>query len=251
MGSGSRKLQCIGILALACFVPAAWAAAPDADQRIEAVQFAKDTNSITLSGNIKGSQYVDYKVRAGAGQTLTVTLKPGNPQNYFNINPPATEAALFIGSMSGNQAKRMLPNDGEYAVRVYLMRAAARRNETSSYTLTVALDGKALPALSAAKDAVIRGTPFHASANMACTRADNPQLKRCDGYVIRRGYDGTATLELRWPDGIKRTLLFTRMQPVASDSVDTLTFTRTGEVTVVSVGKNERFEVPDVLLTGG
>lgn len=251
MGRSGRMGQWIGALALGCAAQLVLAAAPDADRRVEAVQFAKDAKTATVTGTIKGHQYVDYTVRGGAGQTLTVALKPGNPQNYFNINPPATETSMFIGSTSGNQAKRILPNDGEYSVRVYLMRAAARRDETSSYTLTVGLDGRALPAVSAAKDALIRGTPFHASGNMACTRADNPQLKRCDGYVIRRGYDGTATLEVRWPDGLKRSVLFTRMQPVASDSVEPMTYTRTPDVTAVSIGKGERIEVPDALLTGG
>ena len=248
---GNWKFRGIAMLALAGLLPAAGVVAADGDQRIEVVRFAKDASSATLTGSIKGNQYVDYKVRAGAGQTLSVMLKSGNPQNYFNINPPGTETSMFIGSTSGHQAKRVLPNDGDYSIRVYLMRAAARRDETGSYTLTVSLDGKALPALSAAKDALIRGTPFHASGYMKCTRADNPQLKSCDGYVIRRGRDGTATLEVRWPDGIKRSVLFVRMQPTASDSTNTMTYTRTGEVTVVSIGNDERYEVPDVLLTGG
>lgn len=251
MSRSGRMLHWAGVLALACAAMTASAATTEPEHRVEAVQFPKDSSKAAISATLKGDQYVDYKVRAGAGQTLAVTLKGSNPQNYFNINPPGTETSMFIGNMSGSQFKRILPGDGEYVVRVYLMRAAARRNETSNYTLNVALEGKALPALSAAKDAVIRGTPFHASANMACTRQGNPQIRRCDGYVIRRGYDGTATLEVRWPDGLKRSVLFTRMQPVASDSVDTMTFTRTGEVIAVSIGKDERFEVPDVLLTGG
>jgi len=187
----------------------------------------------------------------GAGKTLVVTLKPSNLQNYFNVHSPGNEWAMFVGSTSGNQFKRILPGDGDYMVRVYLMRAAARRKESSTYVLNVELEGKALPALPAAKDAVIRGTPFHASATMVCARGDNPPVRSFDGYVIRRGYDGTATLEVRWPDGFKRSVLFTKLQPVASDSVDTVTFTRTGDVTKVSVGREERFEVPDALLTGG
>ena len=251
-GWGLAGLRYASALVLSGAAMAAFAATPESGHRVETVQFAKDSNKAAISGALKGDQYVDYKVRSGAGQTLTVTLKGSNLQNYFNIHPPGSaDIAMFIGSTSGNQFKRIAPTDGEYVVRVYLMRAAARRNETSDYTLNVALDGKALPALSAAKDALIRGTPFHASGNMACTRADNLQLKRCDGYVIRRGYDGTATLEVRWADGLKRSVLFTKLQPVASDSVNPMTYTRSGDVIAVSIGKDERFEVPDVLLTGG
>jgi len=46
-------------------------------------------------------------------------------------------------------------------------------------------------------------------------------------------------------------VLFTKLQPVASDSVNPMTYTRTGDVIAVNIGKDERFEVPDVLLTGG
>lgn len=35
-----------------------------------------------------------------------------------------------------------LPVDGDYTVRVYLMRSAARRNETAEYTLTVGITGQ-------------------------------------------------------------------------------------------------------------
>jgi len=248
MGVSRQVLRWTGALVLAGAAIATLAAETDPKHRVEPVRLAKDTGKAAISGVLKGDQYVDYRVRGGAGQTLVVTLKPSNLQNYFNIHSPGNESAMFIGSTSGNQFKRILPGDGEYSVRVYLMRAAARRNESSTYALNVALEGKALPA---AKDAVIRGTPFHASATMVCARGDNPQFRSCDGYVIRRGYDGTATLEVRWPDGFKRSVLFTKLQPVASDSVDTMTFTRAGEVTTVSVGREERFEVPDVLLTGG
>jgi len=35
--------------------------------------------------------------------------------------------------------------DGEYTIRVYLMRSAARRNEIANYTLTVGITGSAAP----------------------------------------------------------------------------------------------------------
>ncbi len=43
---------------------------------------------------------------------------------------------MFIGSTTGTTATVVLPDDGVYVVRVYLMRNASRRNETSNYTLT-------------------------------------------------------------------------------------------------------------------
>ena len=251
--AGALVLTGAAMAVAAATTPAApVAAVAPSSSRVETVQFAKGATTVAISGELKGDQYVDYRVRGGANQMLAVTLKASNLQNYFNILPPGSSGtAMFIGSTSGNQFKRILPTDGEFVVRVYLMRAAARRNEASNYTLNIALEGKALPPTSSAKDAVIRGTSFHASANTTCAKPSNPQVRHCDVYVIRRGYDGTATTEVQWPDGSKRSILFVKLQPVTTDSRDPMTYTRNGEVTVVNVGKDERVDIPDVLLTGG
>jgi hypothetical protein len=90
------------------------------------------TGSTLLTGQIKGEQTIDYILRAGAGQTLTVELKGSNPQNYVNVMAAGTDNALFIGSSSGNRFRGLLPSDGDVRLRVYLMRPAARRKETST-----------------------------------------------------------------------------------------------------------------------
>ena len=66
-----------------------------------------------------------------------VTFKPSNLSAYFNVLPPGSDEAMFIGSTSGNRFEAALPADGIYTIRVYLMRNAARRNETAQYTLQV------------------------------------------------------------------------------------------------------------------
>ena len=93
--------------------------------RKETVQFAKGSSEATIKGVLKGDQTVDYRVRAGAGQTLTVALKGSNAQNYFNVLPPGSaDVAMFVGQDGGGY-KGVLPTDGDYTVRVYLMRPAA------------------------------------------------------------------------------------------------------------------------------
>lgn len=224
---------------------------PDPDRRVETVTFAKGGNSNTLSGTIRGREYVDFEVAAGAGQRLAVTLKRGNAMNYFNIIAPGAGEALFIGSTSGRQARRMLVTDGVYTVRLYLMRAAARRNEHSDYELQIALDGKALPPLPASRDALVPGTPYHASASITCLREGSTTPLRCDANVIRRGYGGTGTVEVVWPGGSRRNILFVKLQAVASDSREPLTHVRQGDITVVNLGGEERVEIPDALVAGG
>ena len=69
--------------------------------------------------------------------------------------------------------------------------------------------------------------------------------------MIRRGRDGTATVEVRGANGTMRRVLFVKGAPVASDSPEDMTSTRQGELTTVRVGAGEQFEIPDALLSGG
>ncbi|NTV92922.1 MAG: hypothetical protein HGA72_06550 [Chlorobiaceae bacterium] len=218
--------------------------------RSEQVRFSPGASSAVIKGTLKGDGDVDYVVPAGAGQTLAVTLKKTNPQNYFNIIPPDGSMALFVGQ-SGNDFKGVLPGDGNYTVRVYLMRPAARRNETSNYTLTVSVTGKPLKATPASKDALIPGTPFHASTSIVCELSIDPKIRNCEAFVIRRGFDGTATVVAHWPDGMKRSILFVKGRPVTSDAQTLLTGTKKGRLTIVSIGTDERYEIPDELIFGG
>ncbi|MBL8421024.1 MAG: hypothetical protein JNK92_10340 [Dechloromonas sp.] len=224
----------------------------DPERRSERVHFAKGATATVIKGQIKGYQYVDYRLRAGAGQTLSVEMKTGNAANYFNILPPGSgDVAMFVGSMSGNRFSGVLPTDGDYAIRVYLMRNAARRNESARFALTLDVSGKALPATPAAEDALIPGTPFHASAKVVCTVPFAPKVKECDAFVIRRGFDGTATVEVRWGEGMKRRILFVRHEVVAADSTEAPVFERGSDFTIVRFGSDERFEIPEALVTGG
>jgi hypothetical protein len=205
-----------------------------------------------VEGRIQGDAFVDYRLRAAAGQTLSVNLTASNPQNYFNLNPPDSDRSMFVGSVAGNRFQGLLPADGTYTVRVYLMRPAARRGESSDYGLDFRVSGKPLAPVAAAIDALIPGTPFHASAQVSCSTSIVPSDRHCQAFVTRRGFDGTATVEVRWPDGTRRRLLFVKGKPVASDAPDPLTLQRRGDLSVVTVGSDlERYEIPDALVTGG
>lgn len=248
----NKRSHCLG-LAVAATLAVGWVGvtAAQTEGRIERIQFPHGANSTTISGEIKGYDYVDYRIHASAGQVMEVVLKPANPQNYFNINPPGTDTSMFIGSTTGSEFKAVLPSDGDYTVRVYLMRAAARRDEVGRYSLSVGVTGQALPPLSPTEDALIRGTPFHASAPVTCRQLADQKAGQCEAFVIRRGVDGSGTVEVRWADGGTRRILFVRGKPVSTDSPDALSAERRGETSVVKVGAGEQIEIPDALLTGG
>jgi hypothetical protein len=230
----------------------AGAARADADIRQEKVQFAKGASSAVIKGRLEGDAMVDYVVRAAAGQTLSVKLQRTNAQNYFNVMPPgSTGSAMFVGD-SGENYTGVLPADGDYIVRVYLMRPAARRGEISDYTLTVGASGKALAPIAASKDALVPGTSYHASAKIRCVPAFETTPRDCDALVIRRGFDGTATIDIPG-SAEKRSILFVKGKPTASNAqaIDALTSERKGDVTIVKLGASERYEIPDALVTGG
>jgi hypothetical protein len=227
-------------------------ASADPNRRSEPVQFTKGISSTVIKGQIKGDHYVDYQVRAGAGQTLSVEMKSSNASGYFNILAPGSgDVAMFVGSTSGNRFSGVLPADGDYAIRVYLMRNAARRNESAGYTSTISVTGQALAATPAVRDALIPGTPFHASAKVACAVPYDTKTKECEAFVIRRGFDGSATVEVRWGEGMKRRILFVKGKLVAADAVEPLALERRGDVSVVRFDGDEGFEIPDALVFGG
>jgi Periplasmic lysozyme inhibitor of I-type lysozyme len=101
------------------------------------LHFKPGQSGTTVKGKLKGSRTMDYQIHANAGQSMVVTLKSRNLSMYFNILPPASDSAIFVGSSSGDRFEGTLPADGLYTIRVYLMRNAARRNETAHYTLEV------------------------------------------------------------------------------------------------------------------
>lgn len=101
------------------------------------VRFPKGANGTVIGGMIKGYQFADYRLALKAGQTLTAVLKTSNLSNYFNVTAPGAAEAMHIGSTSGNRFESAVPVDGNYLIRVYLMRSAARRNETARYSLSL------------------------------------------------------------------------------------------------------------------
>jgi hypothetical protein len=115
------------------------------DIRTDRVRFQPGATGAAVEGSITGYEIVDYLLRARQGQSMNVSMTTDNTSNYFNVlQPDETDVALFTGSISGNRFAGILPETGDYRVRVYLMRNAARRNETAHYWLEMNItDGEA------------------------------------------------------------------------------------------------------------
>jgi len=218
------------------------------------IQFAKGTNSATIKGTIKGDQTVDYTLRAKAGQTMRVTLETKHDANYFNVLPPGSiDEALFVGSSGGNAWTGALPADGEYKVRIYLMRSAARRGETANYTLTVGITGAPHAAATnlgkvSASDAKVAGTPYHATGPLPC-RLGNDKPIQCEFGVIR-GKSGNAEVHITPPGGLKRVLTFMGGK-VTTNSGEKVKAVKKGYDWEVEVNDYEHYTVPEAVVSGG
>ena len=108
-----------------------------------------------------------------------------------------------------------------------------------------------LPALPASQDAKVAGTRFHATTQLPCKPPYGAAPTRCEAGVVRRGRDGTATVEIRGPNQLLRQILFVKGEPTASDATDPMTFAREGDSTMVKIGADERYTLPDALVRGG
>lgn len=185
------------LAALAC---TASYAAPDDAIRREALPFKPGASSVSIAGKIRGRQAVDYLLTASAGQSVRIDFKPGRGSAYFNVLPPgSTGEAIFVGSTSGNRFAGRLPEGGEYAIRVYLIRSAARRNASASYRLDVALlDGRGEPAVRGAFDRTLelQGIRFRVtSANEGSSNTLRviPSGLEIDNTAVEQRIDGTVT----------------------------------------------------------
>ncbi|TLD44628.1 MAG: hypothetical protein FAZ92_03110 [Accumulibacter sp.] len=241
-----------GIYEWAPLAPLSGAAArQDSERIVRPVQFGKGSNSTVIGARIVGRQYIDYELRAGAGQRMTVSLEGSNGATYFNLLPPAAhDAAMAIGEQIGNRFDGLLPDDGVYTVRVFLYRAAARRNEVSDFTLAIGVTGTPLRPVPAATDAVLPGTRHHARTTTPCEPLYS-QARSCEALVVRRGFDGTATVVLRWDGDRQRRILFVRGEPKAADTPQAMSCTRNERGWRVSFNGEEHFEIPEPLVYGG
>jgi hypothetical protein len=244
-----RRLLSALLLATLVTTPALLATPALSEIRKERVQFQQGKSGTTIQGTIKGEQIVDYLVNAKAGQSMTVNLTTNNGSNSFNIfepgKVPGNDAALFIGETNGNRYEGILPTSGDYLVRVFLVRSAARRNETANYRLSINIAGNT--------DAKVQGTNYHATGNIPCSMGNGQPTGSCPFGVTRKG-NGNADVTVKKPDGRSRVIFFENGKAIGADvsQADPGDFSasKQGDLSIIRIGK-ERYEIPDAVIFGG
>jgi hypothetical protein len=215
------------------------------------VSFARGQSSATLTGTIKGDESRNYTVDARAGQTLTVTLKSTRGSAEMNVWAPVGDTALSAGSPDPYRFSKVLPANGHYRIQTYQMRAAARRGDVASYTMTIAVTGKPSAAAGVpASDAKVAGTNYNATADIPCTLATGVPAGRCAAGVTRLG-GGEATVEIRLPTGKVRHIYFKDGRAAGHDVYKAgFSVRREGDMNIVKVGP-ETYRIADALVVGG
>lgn len=129
--------------ALALILAMTAGASGQTDHHREHVDFAGWTGT-SIDGEIVGRDFDRYELNGIAGDTLTVRLHTPHTGTYFNVYAPGDgpgDQALANSEMVGgpvldlNEFSGILPETGVYEVVVYMVRAAARRDEVAPYAI--------------------------------------------------------------------------------------------------------------------
>lgn len=131
-------MQKLGLLFAGALLLPGWASAADALRR-EHVALAEGAAPTVLRAKIRGRETAEYKVDVPEGARLRATLASKNLSGYFNVSAEGSSDAVFVGARDGARFLATRPGASGYTITVYLMRNAARRNETANYVLTLGL----------------------------------------------------------------------------------------------------------------
>lgn len=219
--------------------------------RQERVQFQRGESGTTIQNRIEGDQIVDYVLNARAGQSMVVILDTNHLANYFNVTAPGEDSAMFIGSTSGNRFEGELPKDGDYTIRVYLMRSAARRGESANYTIEMGITGDR----ASNPTAPYTIADYDATTILDCELRNPSDLgevthnQDCPAGILR-GEAGSASIRVMLPNGTERVLNFDAGDVTTPDGGD-LTWGKQSDLWYIGIDNREFYIVPDAAIFGG
>ncbi len=214
------------------------------------ITFPAGKTSTTINSSVKGDQTIDYKVYAKQGQVLKVKMKSNINANYFNVLAPgSTGEAIYAGETEGtNSFGGTLGVSGEYTIRVYLMRSAARNNTKATFTLTVSVTGGSNGSVQG--DALVPGTPYHATGKVRSSMGNEPKGSVMSDFGVIRSSSSKAEVHVTYPNAMKRVLIFNNGEWTAPEA-KSIKFTRSSGEWIITVNDYEHYIIPDEVITGG
>lgn len=129
--------------------------------------------------------------------------------------------------------------------------------KTVDGTILVSVPRTGAGAMAKSEDALVAGTQFNATAEIECSGYRNHPAGRCPAGIKRNQEGGLTIVEIQWPKGDSRTLMFKdgKILSANTNQADgSAAFDVVGErkddVTTVRIGP-ERYVIPDAFVTGG
>lgn len=223
------------------------------DIRTERIQFRRGTSSTVVSGSIRGYEIREYVLNAKKGQYMNISMATDNSSNYFNIlEPGEDQVAIFNSSMAQNQYEGTLAKSGDYKIRVYMMRNAARRNEIANYRLETIVTGRSKRDNSISRlpeNPYQVGNYYNATAYFRCSIGNANHDRQCPGGIVRRG-NGNASVVVKYPNGYEVQYDFDRGN-VTSTFSDNLNWGKSGDEWYIGVDRNLFIIIPNAAIYGG
>ncbi|MCZ8375816.1 MAG: hypothetical protein O9342_10595 [Beijerinckiaceae bacterium] len=149
------------------------------------VTFPRGATATEIRGTLRGSADATLLLRTAPGQVMQVLFTSANRSCYFNAFEPGREEAVHIGSSAGNEFGRSPTVAGEYRFQIYLMRNAARRNETCRYRISFEVTGAPGGVSAGVSDRQMRDQCQARVASMYAVRSARIRMA-----AIRPGADG-------------------------------------------------------------
>jgi hypothetical protein len=103
------------------------------------VVFDDDHPARSYEDALDGFNEISYVIALREGQSLQVSLASNNISNCFDIYAPGAAKPFYIGGDSGSSHRLVAGTPGDYVVKVFLLRLAARDNQSARYTLELTL----------------------------------------------------------------------------------------------------------------
>lgn len=207
--------------------------------------------TVSTTGSITGFQDIDYMIDAKAGQTMTVTLKSNKTSNYFLVFGPMDAQTAIYNSDAGSQTwTKTLDQTGNYTVRVYLYRNAARNNVKANFTLTVAVkNGATKPG-----DAKVAGTKFNATGEVQAALVPTATLgSSMAEFGVIRYANGEADIHLTNANGGKRIIKYSNgsFKCISPSGCKVTSTRRNSEEWVVKFNDTESYLIYNAIVFGG
>ncbi|WP_051631220.1 SH3 domain-containing protein [Afifella pfennigii] len=232
----------------------------NAARRGDRADFTLDVSITGERGAIVQNDYADG-LQGGPDYWQVTT---GDPDDPLNIREQPSAGARILGSAPDGTVLRNLGcrmNEGQRWCRVETMERPAvsgwsagryLREGYPSEGAATQLPGQA-PA-SGGPDGLASGMDFTAVGNIPCARFAGQPMGSCQFGVVRQG-NGNGRLTVFWPDGGQRVIHFEMGTPAyydrsQADAGAEMTVGKEVDLHTVRIG-NERFEIPEAVITGG